>query len=1125
MKKPFGLNLGIPVVSDVEDEEGNDDDNDDDDDKFDATRRSSTFGSESSDSKSGSVYDTHAANLAADAAAQIQRERLERLLAGGTLATQRPENPAASNQQPAVQKPSGGLLARLGIASEDDVERAIARAHGDGGLRRPPPALLAVTASDSYAADDDPTPKSEASVQELEAANAAANQNASKAANAAGASERGTMRLRPRPANEFAVPALDVAAPGPQARHGSGSGKSKNKSKRMGGFSISENGTLDLRQFRIRKRGAITNDEFSELCEENLEFLSSLGAGASGRVSMCRVKATGTLCALKSVDVTEEGRLRQVMSEIEDHMASQGTAEDSPYFVRIYNVFHTDGVVHVAMEFMNRGSLQSIVDHHGPLHLNVLREIARQMVYGFIKLHGSRRIHRDIKPGNVLVNDRGEIKLADFGIAKNLDANKSHGGSEEDDKCNTFVGTTLYMSPERIESQQYGFPGDIWSFGLTLIHCAEGKLPLNTKGGYWAMMIQLAKEPAPSLGEQFDPDLRDFVSKCLQKDPNQRWTALQLAEHPFIKNAPGIRYTLPYWPSKLNMMTPEQYDVYEAEQKAKAAAKAAVLEAAEAAAKKSAIESVAETTLEANPTANAASAAPVPEAYRLHSAGLSVSPLRAVDENNELAPEESPKTGTKFASDQTSGGQDNQKEASTTSVFSGMSNIGSGFHLDLPSDSLHGDFRASTLATRIHTPTGSIARGNSHRRTPSASAFVALARCPEVDEDVPTQANPHSLKGITVPEHEGETSMDGSQLMSLLNISAPSTTSASSTAAATTNPPSSSSSMGVSSTGSSTLQLDDLLDLTAITARSRNKERGEDVFQRRFTILPNPPPVSLALSDSSPSPQAPQAPHVQSETRGTSSAVPAKLPGSASNGSVPAASESATLPAMQRPKSSRYLAQAKPLVSGSTAVAGSPQPPARPSAATSSTSSMLTPNRPKVSVESSALSPSTRSPAPLTAHSTKATGGLANTPGKSAMSPALRATADKLYNHVQLTQTPPSARVTPGAALTPNASMPRSTAATPVAVAAAAAAAAATAAASKIAEAAQAGEGIEEGQIVRTNRINRIASRRDEKSALLNSIDNVFNISTPTSVRSATSTTTASGAALTPSRPASVAHK
>lgn len=95
-------------------------------------------------------------------------------------------------------------------------------------------------------------------------------------------------------------------------------------------------------------------------------------------------------------------------------------------------------------------------------------------------MHCSKNlIHRDIKPENVLLNSRGEVKIADFGVSKHLD--KTHG------LANTFVGTLIYMSPERITNKKYGHNCDVWSFGLVMYELATGDNPYKFEKGNAAL--------------------------------------------------------------------------------------------------------------------------------------------------------------------------------------------------------------------------------------------------------------------------------------------------------------------------------------------------------------------------------------------------------------------------------------------------------------------------------------------------------------------------------------------------------------------------------------------------------------------------------------------------------------
>jgi serine/threonine protein kinase len=138
---------------------------------------------------------------------------------------------------------------------------------------------------------------------------------------------------------------------------------------------------------------------------------------------------------------------------------------------------------------------------------------------------------------NCLINNWGVAKISDFGLLKRLVANES--GTME---CNRFVGTMLYLAPERIAGQSFSFPSDIYAAGLTVIYLATGALQQVPKD-YWALVqgANNASAPPPSLpsdgdnATRFSDNLRDFVSRMVAKDPAARWTAAQLLEHPWFQ--------------------------------------------------------------------------------------------------------------------------------------------------------------------------------------------------------------------------------------------------------------------------------------------------------------------------------------------------------------------------------------------------------------------------------------------------------------------------------------------------------------------------------------------------------------------------------------------------------------
>ena len=182
------------------------------------------------------------------------------------------------------------------------------------------------------------------------------------------------------------------------------------------------------------------------------------------------------------------------------------------------------------MELMDMYSARSIIDRGVPVPETILFSIVHAMLRGLEYLHNTKNTcHRDIKPDNVLLNSKGEIKLSDFGICKLLDS---------DAKCSSFVGTIKYMSPERVVRSEYGLPGDIWSLGLVVYELAAGCFPYPNTENIIVMLENFEQEPPllPNDG-RFSPQLIDFVYRCLQTEPSQRFTVTQLLQHPWFVNA------------------------------------------------------------------------------------------------------------------------------------------------------------------------------------------------------------------------------------------------------------------------------------------------------------------------------------------------------------------------------------------------------------------------------------------------------------------------------------------------------------------------------------------------------------------------------------------------------------
>mmetsp|Transcript_75736 Transcript_75736/g.214073 ORF Transcript_75736/g.214073 Transcript_75736/m.214073 type:complete len:340 (+) Transcript_75736:101-1120(+) len=273
-----------------------------------------------------------------------------------------------------------------------------------------------------------------------------------------------------------------------------------------------------------------------------LETDSRLGAGACGVVTKGVIKKTGVPVAIKQVKVDEKGKREQLLNEIKGLVQAEGC----PYLVQWYAGFvsRKSSAVHVVLEFMDLGSLadlkKRLTAQEQTLPPIYLACITSQIMNGLNHLHDKKLLHRDIKPENILHNKMGEVKLTDFGIAKDLDSTLAMAG--------TFVGTVTYMSPERCLGQDYALASDIWSVGMVIYELATGRYPFSDISSFPVLFEHLCEKPEPRLDAgQFPPELCQFVADCLTRDVSKRPDTRTLLGRDFVNKGVVSRETLAEW--------------------------------------------------------------------------------------------------------------------------------------------------------------------------------------------------------------------------------------------------------------------------------------------------------------------------------------------------------------------------------------------------------------------------------------------------------------------------------------------------------------------------------------------------------------------------------------------------
>ncbi|XP_078087244.1 serine/threonine-protein kinase 10 isoform X2 [Mustelus asterias] len=264
--------------------------------------------------------------------------------------------------------------------------------------------------------------------------------------------------------------------------------------------------------------------------EESWQLIGELGDGAFGKVYKAINKETGILAAAKVIEVKSEEELEDYMVEIEI-LASC----DHAYIVKQLDAFFYENKLWIMIEFCLGGAVDAtMLELDRGLTEPQIRVVARQMLEAVDYLHSQKIIHRDLKAGNVLLSQDGNVKLADFGVsAKN---------SKTLQKRETFIGTPYWMAPEVVmcetmKDTPYDYKADIWSLGITLIEMAQIEPPHHELNPM-RVLLKIAKGDPPTLDNpsRWSKDFKDFLKKALDKNPDTRLSAAQLLQHPFVSS-------------------------------------------------------------------------------------------------------------------------------------------------------------------------------------------------------------------------------------------------------------------------------------------------------------------------------------------------------------------------------------------------------------------------------------------------------------------------------------------------------------------------------------------------------------------------------------------------------------
>ncbi|XP_043948986.2 dual specificity mitogen-activated protein kinase kinase hemipterous isoform X2 [Drosophila biarmipes] len=274
----------------------------------------------------------------------------------------------------------------------------------------------------------------------------------------------------------------------------------------------------------------------------DLKHLGDLGNGTSGNVVKMMHLSSNTVIAVKQMRRTgnaEENK--RILMDLDVVLKSH----DCKYIVKCLGCFVRDPDVWICMELMSMCFDKLLKLSKKPVPEQILGKVTVATVNALSYLkdkHGV--IHRDVKPSNILIDERGNIKLCDFGISGRL----------VDSKANTrSAGCAAYMAPERIDPKKpkYDIRADVWSLGITLVELATARSPYEGCNTDFEVLTKVLDSEPPCLpygeGFNFTQQFRDFVIKCLTKNHQDRPKYPELLAQPFIRTYEIAKVDVPNW--------------------------------------------------------------------------------------------------------------------------------------------------------------------------------------------------------------------------------------------------------------------------------------------------------------------------------------------------------------------------------------------------------------------------------------------------------------------------------------------------------------------------------------------------------------------------------------------------
>jgi hypothetical protein len=264
------------------------------------------------------------------------------------------------------------------------------------------------------------------------------------------------------------------------------------------------------------------------------QFLEKLGAGGMGDIYKAHDARLNRFVAVKVLSTANAGDPERRRRFIQEAQAASGL--NHPNIITIYDIVNEPEGDYMVMEFVSGKTLVDLIPKGG-LRAPQALKYGVQMADALSAAHSAGIVHRDIKPGNVMVTDSGLVKVLDFGLAKLTDRGPaSHMGDNTQTIAEapltvegSIIGTVSYMSPEQAQGKKVDTRSDIFSFGVVFYEMLTGTRAFSGDSALSTLSAILRDEHKPmiEIAPDVPPQLELLISRCLRKNPDDRWQSMK----------------------------------------------------------------------------------------------------------------------------------------------------------------------------------------------------------------------------------------------------------------------------------------------------------------------------------------------------------------------------------------------------------------------------------------------------------------------------------------------------------------------------------------------------------------------------------------------------------------------